>query len=135
MYDLYFVVISYTLVIFFFFKQKTAYEMRISDWSSDVCSSDLARGRVRQKYFLQRQGHRDVVRQPIRAASNLPQVILPVRPQDLDRQVLDDELDRGFRPLGVELRDHPRGGVLDPCEREAHLATDLRLREIGRAHV
>src|SRR3546814_7976062 len=29
-------------VIFFFFKQKTAYEMRISDWSSDVCSSDLA---------------------------------------------------------------------------------------------
>src|SRR3546814_2095721 len=30
-------------VIFFFFKQKTAYEMRISDWSSDVCSSDLYR--------------------------------------------------------------------------------------------
>src|SRR3546814_8379769 len=30
--------------IFLFFKQKTAYEMRISDWSSDVCSSDLARG-------------------------------------------------------------------------------------------
>src|SRR3546814_6237509 len=29
------------LVCFFFFKQKTAYEMRISDWSSDVCSSDL----------------------------------------------------------------------------------------------
>src|SRR3546814_6644206 len=29
------------LFIFFFFKQKTAYEMRISDWSSDVCSSDL----------------------------------------------------------------------------------------------
>src|SRR3546814_5196645 len=29
--------------IFFFFKQKTAYEMRISDWSSDVCSSDLLR--------------------------------------------------------------------------------------------
>src|SRR3546814_10058842 len=30
------------LVCFFFFKQKTAYEMRISDWSSDVCSSDLS---------------------------------------------------------------------------------------------
>src|SRR3546814_9315205 len=28
-------------ILFFFFKQKTAYEMRISDWSSDVCSSDL----------------------------------------------------------------------------------------------
>src|SRR3546814_4547136 len=31
---------------FFFFKQKTAYEMRISDWSSDVCSSDLTQGRT-----------------------------------------------------------------------------------------
>src|SRR3546814_4174485 len=30
------------MYVFFFFKQKTAYEMRISDWSSDVCSSDLA---------------------------------------------------------------------------------------------
>src|SRR3546814_13726139 len=32
---------STVFVFFFFFKQKTAYEMRISDWSSDVCSSDL----------------------------------------------------------------------------------------------
>src|SRR3546814_9622295 len=32
---------SVLLSLFFFFKQKTAYEMRISDWSSDVCSSDL----------------------------------------------------------------------------------------------
>src|SRR3546814_1597845 len=31
----------------FFFKQKTAYEMRISDWSSDVCSSDLSQGALR----------------------------------------------------------------------------------------
>src|SRR3546814_8255004 len=34
------------MFIFFFFKQKTAYEMRISDWSSDVCSSDLSWSRV-----------------------------------------------------------------------------------------
>src|SRR3546814_10905106 len=33
----------FNLKFVFFFKQKTAYEMRISDWSSDVCSSDLAR--------------------------------------------------------------------------------------------
>src|SRR3546814_15634204 len=32
----------FEIVFFFFFKQKTAYEMRISDWSSDVCSSDLS---------------------------------------------------------------------------------------------
>src|SRR3546814_1076643 len=31
----------FCFLFFFFFKQKTAYEMRISDWSSDVCSSDL----------------------------------------------------------------------------------------------
>src|SRR3546814_4137172 len=37
---MYFCVIGFWL-FFFFFKQKTAYEMRISDWSSDVCSSDL----------------------------------------------------------------------------------------------
>src|SRR3546814_5139257 len=34
-------VLLLAIVVFFFFKQKTAYEMRISDWSSDVCSSDL----------------------------------------------------------------------------------------------
>src|SRR3546814_2426523 len=36
--------LAYVCVVsFFFFKQKTAYEMRISDWSSDVCSSDLTK--------------------------------------------------------------------------------------------
>src|SRR3546814_6207080 len=35
--------VLYLDCFFFFFKQKTAYEMRISDWSSDVCSSDLSR--------------------------------------------------------------------------------------------
>src|SRR3546814_7364372 len=34
------------LFVVFFLKQKTAYEMRISDWSSDVCSSDLGQGRL-----------------------------------------------------------------------------------------
>src|SRR3546814_8035899 len=42
--SLVFVMHCYLLFLFFFFfKQKTAYEMRISDWSSDVCSSDLMR--------------------------------------------------------------------------------------------
>src|SRR3546814_5087076 len=34
-------ILLWSVYLFFFFKQKTAYEMRISDWSSDVCSSDL----------------------------------------------------------------------------------------------
>src|SRR3546814_3642788 len=40
--------------VFFFFKQKTAYEMRISDWSSDVCSSDLGMPATLQKRELMR---------------------------------------------------------------------------------
>src|SRR3546814_1068525 len=36
------------MIFFFFFKQNTAYEMRISDWSSDVCSSDLRVAPYRQ---------------------------------------------------------------------------------------
>src|SRR3546814_3722135 len=45
-----------SVVVFFFFKQKTAYEMRISDWSSDVCSSDLRiRLRANAIMMLQRR--------------------------------------------------------------------------------
>src|SRR3546814_9079121 len=38
----------FSMYYFFFFKQKTAYEMRISDWSSDVCSSDLSTHLINQ---------------------------------------------------------------------------------------
>src|SRR3546814_963937 len=40
------------IYFFFFFKQKTAYEMRISDWSSDVCSSDLVARLIQQGLAL-----------------------------------------------------------------------------------
>src|SRR3546814_7597049 len=45
------------LFFVFFFKQKTAYEMRISDWSSDVCSSDLHNRRDGTEDFLVRDPH------------------------------------------------------------------------------
>src|SRR3546814_2245189 len=53
----------------FFFKQKTAYDMRISDWSSDVCSSDLYRGHARRAAVLHlHAGHEvGVVGQRVRA--------------------------------------------------------------------
>src|SRR3546814_16789828 len=41
----------------FFFKQKTAYEMRISDWSSDVCSSDLRNAQIVDVVLLRRSPH------------------------------------------------------------------------------
>src|SRR3546814_5057143 len=50
---------------FFFFKQKTAYEMRISDWSSDVCSSDLENRRPLARHI----GFR------LMAARALPQIV------------------------------------------------------------
>src|SRR3546814_7697589 len=42
--------------ILFFFKQRTAYEMRISDWSSDVCSSDLYDGAARGRQWFSTRG-------------------------------------------------------------------------------
>src|SRR3546814_3311384 len=49
-------IVSLSICVFFFFKQKTAYEMRISDWSSDVCSSDL--------YPVRRKGNAGLGEQP-----------------------------------------------------------------------
>src|SRR3546814_3927142 len=61
---------------FFFFKQKTAYEMRISDWSSDVCSSDLA-GRVGSaddylRELVQKEHDRQRLRAMILEGANSP---------------------------------------------------------------
>src|SRR3546814_2609599 len=54
---------------FFFFKQKTAYEMRISDWSSDVCSSDLQPQRIDAVERLRSGRHlHDGQRAPLRRA-------------------------------------------------------------------
>src|SRR3546814_5000643 len=79
--------------VFFFFKQKTAYEMRISDWSSDVCSSDLAARR--------REGARDARHQE--APHLLADVELPVEEQ-LHQHRLDELLVR------LAERDSLRGG-------------------------
>src|SRR3546814_5908796 len=56
------------LLCFFFFKQKTAYEMRISDWSSDVCSSDLPGGHVEGHWHAFGAGVKRVMR-PARLGS------------------------------------------------------------------
>src|SRR3546814_9045387 len=58
---------SFCVLVFFFFKQKTAYEMRISDWSSDVCSSDLAVSARRRALAAAAQQVEDRTRgQPVR---------------------------------------------------------------------
>src|SRR3546814_16385596 len=75
--------------LFFFFKQKTAYEMRISDWSSDVCSSDLNLGtpdapdaRSVRRYLAQFLSDRRVVEIPqILWQPILRGIILTTRPK------------------------------------------------------
>src|SRR3546814_5933070 len=114
---------------FFFFKQKTAYEMRISDWSSDVCSSDLpasVNGRRRRRHVYAGQG------------------LLPRRPEEclpggVRRSRIEVPRGRELVAVGVE----PTG--LDECGRpapqrvevheEGGLAAVAHARPIGRAHV
>src|SRR3546814_4999349 len=56
---------SFVYCVFFFFKQKTSYDMRISDWSSDVCSSDL--GIVENLLLVLEKGGRLAARRDTRA--------------------------------------------------------------------
>src|SRR3546814_9016745 len=60
------------VVFFFFFKQKTAYEMRISDWSSDVCSSDLLdlAGMARYVFLLRCAHPRSLPQTPCQTVQN-----------------------------------------------------------------
>src|SRR3546814_8592957 len=60
-------------IVFFFFKQKTAYDMRISDWSSDVCSSDLRRDAARAPSRpVRRDGDGQYVRRhPVRSREHV----------------------------------------------------------------
>src|SRR3546814_9567432 len=97
------------LCYFFFFKQKTAYEMRISDWSSDVCSSDLDRGQPVE--------HRRVLRQRVRRID---------RPAARCRAM----------PFGTLRVDPLIEGEAPEHEVEA-LAADIiaQFLQIGRAHV
>src|SRR3546814_4633138 len=76
--------------VFFFFKQKTAYELRISDWSSDVCSSDLRRALDHvhhQDVALAAHGHVLEEAGLVQRADRLPDVGLVDAVAALDRQV------------------------------------------------
>src|SRR3546814_8118459 len=79
-------------MLFFFFKQKTAYEMRISDWSSDVCSSDLL-GQVER-----------LDAQPVARERHAPTATIP----DGEREHAVETLDAGRTP-GVERLEHDLG--------------------------
>src|SRR3546814_8582533 len=126
---------------FFFFKQKTAYEMRISDWSSDVCSSDLL-GFVGEPSHIDRS-----LLDTISAAGMIP-VVAPIGIGD-DGHTYNINADTMAGAVAAALgaarlfllTDVP--GVLD---KQGELLTDLPpqdigglraagTREIGREHI
>src|SRR3546814_17464234 len=81
-------VMNHSFLFFvFFFKQKTAYEMRISDWSSDVCSSDLGDERAPLV------GKRESSRQAVEEAHAEP--AFKLRDMMADGPLADAKLDRG----------------------------------------
>src|SRR3546814_2745231 len=76
----------------FFFKQKTAYEMRISDWSSDVCSSDLDRQRLPHLHIVERRPfgvEEEIIKPMVRADLNLVAEILAKEIGLVGREIQD----------------------------------------------
>src|SRR3546814_5271785 len=106
--------------MFFFFKQKTAYEMRISDWSSDVCSSDLCA----PVDHLELNTHLRIGLHETR--------------EHLSNEVLDQALrtadaNEAVR-FGVRLRGRRFSG-LDSAQHDLALLVEGAPDQIGRAHV
>src|SRR3546814_7042929 len=89
--------------VFFFFKQKTAYEMRISDWSSDVCSSDL-HGLVKFEPDVLDMPGLLVTDQIARAAN------VEVMAGKLKTRAKRVEIGKHLQPLLRRLRNQPVGG-------------------------
>src|SRR3546814_3867479 len=120
------------MCFFFFFKQKTAYELRISDWSSDVCSSDLVElaqrvlARVRQLDL----GKGDMIETDLGRVDD--------RAESDDQSAFLHPFDALLaRCLGQAdlLRERGEGDAAILPEDGEKLAIELVQIEIGRAHV
>src|SRR3546814_6839176 len=109
---------SVLFALLFFFKQKTAYEMRIRDWSSDVCSSDLGDDEESRGGKIRR--HRDVGRAQALAAAQAREA----------RGVFDVDAERGQHAFGVvagRVRLAHRGLALRSEEHTTELKSLMRI--------
>src|SRR3546814_36266 len=91
----------YFLFFVFFFKQKTAYEMRISDWSSDVCSSDLG-------IVIALRAMEAPLREIVANCGEEPSVVL--------NAVKDGKGNYGYNAATGEYGDMIEFGILDPTK-------------------
>src|SRR3546814_13016296 len=100
----------------FFFKQKTAYEMRISDWSSDVCSSDLAVAGIIRRHILrplarERAGELALVGEVVATVMELHPVAMP-RQRHIGRMAVHAGGGEDMRPIDRHaLRFMDGGGI------------------------
>src|SRR3546814_5357778 len=106
--------------MFFFFKQKTAYELRISDWSSDVCSSDL--GDLRSAIAGQEQ--RDL-RDVLRPAGTLQRLV--------DIECATDRNTDALRDFGADARFGKRGQRRADMSWRQHVDANAVLGEVDRS--
>src|SRR3546814_13444100 len=102
----------------FFFKQKTAYEMRISDWSSDVCSSDLGGEALPERFLTVAAGNHDRHLAVHRAQFRCERIASAVRQADVDECGIDPAVGK----TDLVQRFHRRYRLLDP-----------KAQQIGRA--
>src|SRR3546814_2332825 len=108
-------VLLFCSIIIFFFKQKTAYEMRISDWSSDVSSSDLDMTNILVNPRIA----------PVRIGKKVEAILLPIQPGKLGKG-----LNRIFERVETLLRSHVHNPAFDivvgtlRCRTAIHLAHD-----------
>src|SRR3546814_8098381 len=118
------------IISFFFFKQKTAYDMRISDWSSDVCSSDLAA--VEKQRLV-----RALAAHPLHDGGHAVEAAhLAVGPGERGEVHRGQGIGLGAsRPQVEHLQEvgagHMRGQALDLADAEI----DRRLAEVQRLHL
>src|SRR3546814_19151601 len=109
--------------MFFFFKQKTAYEMRISDWSSDVCSSDLKYGwypRSLSKIYVHEPRHRRFLITALAGSSpeiplHRPSLHATSRISAIRQTNMFDDAGQRALPMGPQRPEARRGG--EECAR------------------
>src|SRR3546814_3094830 len=114
------------MLLFFFFKQKTAYEMRISDWSSDVCSSDLTE---------RERSHIDIVALAIAGRSREALKAALTHSDRWPRDVVILSLPLGAFGLFAfsGMADHDQARV-DLCQRHAAHFTDRKSTRLNSSH-